>query len=212
MATEIEAKFLARGPGPLAQLAAADRLGRASLGPAHAFDEVDRYLDTDDGRLAAAGWACRLRERAGSMRASLKGPPDPQGAAWLHHRPEIEAPATDSIDPTDWPPSEAREGIERLSDGRPLHERFMLVQRRTERRVELDDAPIGTLTLDEVNVRHGDAKAGTLFVVELELATPTDASSLESLGELAEALAQRPGLEPDGRTKLEHAIAMIEST
>jgi inorganic triphosphatase YgiF len=212
MATEIEAKFLAHGPEPLAQLAAADRLGRAALGPAQSFDEVDRYLDTDDGRLAAAGWACRLRERAGSTRVSLKGPPDAQGAAWLHHRPEIEAPATDSIDPSGWPPSEAREVAEQLSAGRPLDERFRLVQRRTERRVELEGAPIGTLTLDEVSVRHRDWNAGTLFVVELELATPSDSSSLESLGELAEALARRPGLEPDGRTKLEHALAMIGST
>lgn len=212
MATEVEAKFLAHGPEPLAQLAAADRLGRAALGPALTFDEVDSYLDTDDGRLAAAGWACRLRERAGSMRVSLKGPPEPQGAAWLHHRPEIEAPATDSIDPSGWPPSEAREVVERLSAGRPLHQRFRLVQRRTERRVELDGAPIGTLTLDEVSVQHGDVNVGALLVVELELATPGDSSSLESLGELAEALAQRPGLEPDGRTKLEHAVAMIGST
>ncbi|HET8778057.1 MAG TPA: CYTH domain-containing protein [Candidatus Limnocylindria bacterium] len=211
MATEVEAKFLADGPEPLAQLAAADRLGRAALGPPQAFDEVDRYLDTDDGRLAAAGWACRLRERAGSIRVSLKGPPEPQPAAWLHHRPELEAPATDSIDPGDWAPSEAREAVERLSEGLSLHERFRLIQRRTERSVELDGVPIGTLSLDVVSVRSGETDAGTLFAIELELMSADDGSSREALAELADALARFPGLEPDGRTKLEHALAMIAS-
>ena len=51
-----------------------ESLGRAVLGPARTVDETDRYLDTDDGRLAAALWACRLRSREGTTRISLKGP------------------------------------------------------------------------------------------------------------------------------------------
>ena len=210
MATEVEAKFLADGPGALERLAAADRLGRASLGPPRAFDEVDRYLDTDDGRLAAAGWACRLRDRDGRLRVSLKGPAEAQAADWLHHRPEVEAPATDSLDPRAWPTSEARALLDRLSGGRPLQERFRLVQRRTEREVQLDGAHLGTLSLDSVAVvGDGVRDAGTLFAVELELQQAGDAVALGSLAELGDALARQPGLEPDGRTKLEHAVALL---
>ena len=121
MEAEVEAKFLADGPEPLERLTAADRLGRASLGPPRVFDEVDRYLDTDDGRLAAAGWACRLRERDGRFRVSLKGPSVAQRESWLHHRPEVEGPATDAFDPRAWPDSEARRLVEQLSGGLPLN-------------------------------------------------------------------------------------------
>lgn len=209
MATEVEAKFLADGPGALEQLTAAAHLGRAELGPPSTFDEVDRYLDTDDGRLQAAGWACRLRSRGASVRVSAKGPPDASSEDWLHHRPEVEGPATDSLNPHDWPPSDARALIVRLSAGRMLLERLRLVQRRTERSVTVRGTTLGTLSLDAVSVRDGERTAGSLFAVELELEADAGDAAGESLTALAAVLAARPGLEPDARTKLEHALAMI---
>jgi inorganic triphosphatase YgiF len=211
MAIEVEAKFLADGPAPLSRLAAAGHLGRAALGPASTFDETDRYLDTDDGRLEAAGWACRLRQRGASVRISLKGPPDAASGGFLHQRPEVEAPATESLDPSAWPASEAREMVERLSDGRPLRERFRLVQRRTERGVDLDGSSVGTLSLDEVAVRHDGHSAGTLFAVELELALGSEVHSAatDALSELGRELEAQHGLEPDTRTKVQHALALI---
>lgn len=209
MATEVEAKFLADGPEPLERLAAVTHLGGAVLGAPATFDEVDRYLDTDDGRLEAAGWACRLRSRGAAVRVSAKGPPDGASEGWLHHRPEIEAPAADSLNPGDWPPSDARTLIERLSAGRMLRERLRLVQRRTERVVTVGAGRLGTLSLDAVTVRNGELDAGTLFALELELDGDAGAWAREPLAELAAVLAARPGLEPDPLTKLEHALAMI---
>jgi inorganic triphosphatase YgiF len=209
MATEVEAKFLADGSGPLEQLAVATHLGGAALGAPTTFDEVDRYLDTDDGRLRAAGWACRLRSRGASVRVSAKGPTDSVSNDWLHHRPEVEGPATDSLNPDDWPPSDARALMERLSAGRILGERVRLVQRRTERSVTVDGTPLGTLSLDAVSVQSGERDAGMLFAVELELDADAGDGAGESLAELAAVLAARPGLEADPRTKLEHALAMI---
>ena len=75
MPTEVEARFRAESAEPLAELAGRARLGRARLGSPRTVDETDRYLDTIDGRLAAARWACRLRSREGTTRISLKGPP-----------------------------------------------------------------------------------------------------------------------------------------
>ena len=213
MATEVEAKFLADGPAPLEQLMEAGHLGPATLGPARRFDEIDRYLDTDDGRLGAAGWALRLRRRGDATRISLKGPADAATGGFVHHRPEVEAPASESLDPADWPPSDARALVERLSAGGPLRERFRLVQQRTERGVQLGGSVLGTLSLDAVSVRHGDHDAGTLYAVELELApgSEADPERLEALSELGRLLAARSGVEPDARTKLQHALALIES-
>ena len=87
MPTEVEAKFRAESAEPLIELAARPRLGRALLGIPRTVDEVDRYLDTDDGRLAAARWACRLRSREGATRISLKGPSTGAVTGWQHRRP-----------------------------------------------------------------------------------------------------------------------------
>ncbi|MGH2418639.1 MAG: CYTH domain-containing protein [Candidatus Limnocylindria bacterium] len=211
MATEVEAKFRADGPGPLEGLASLPRLGRATLGPARTVEEADRYLDTDDGRLAAARWACRLRSREGVTRISLKGPPrEAPSAGWHHRRPEIEGPATDEISPESWPPSEARELLTTLAGGRPLAESLRLRQRRTERSVTIDGGePIGTLTLDRVSLAAGEIDLGQLFVVELEL-DPHSEHGEPELENLAEALAALPGLAAEPRTKLEHALDRLQ--
>lgn len=209
MPAEVEAKLRATNLGVLAALAEAPTLGEAHLGPAHTFDEVDLYLDTPDGRLAAARWACRLRDRGDGPYVSLKGPAAAVSADGVHSRPEHEGPATASLDPSTWPPSEARDLLLDLSGRATLVERVRLLQRRTERAVTIRDRHVGTLSLDEVRVGRGERVLdGTLHVVELELAGDDDASVAE-LDRLAAALAMCPGLEPDPTTKLAHALAAL---
>jgi len=208
MATEVEIKFRARSGGALDGLAAIDRLAGAELGRPRTVAEVDRYLDTADGRLAGARWACRLRERGGAIRVSLKGPAEASGRAWLHRRAEVEGPANPATDPASWPPSEARDLLDRLRAGAPLAERFRLEQERTERSVAVDGVPIGTMTLDRVQVVGEGEVAGTLHAVELELADP-EGIEAGLVDRLARELADRPGLEPDDRTKLEHALDLL---
>ena len=208
MTLEVELKYHADGPGPLEHLATASGLGPATLGGARTVDEVDRYLDTTDGRLGAARWACRLRSRDGTIRVSLKGPPEPGSGGGLHRRPEVEGPAGDGLDPTAWPAGEARELLERLRDGRPLVERFRLLQQRTERPVAVGGAGLGTLTLDVVRVMRDDRRLGLLHAVELEL-TAGEGPGSAHLAELDAALAGVDGLERDDRTKLEHALDLL---
>lgn len=209
MRTEVEAKFLAGSADPLDDLAEREILGSARLGTARTVDEVDRYLDTDDGRLATAGWACRLRSREGRTRISLKGPPagttDGTTDGWHHRRPEEEGPATGEVDPGSWPVSPARELLASLAAGRTLAEFLRLDQRRTERAVEVGSERIATLTLDRVRMVSGSASLGELFVVELEL-DPTASGAERELGALAGAIEAIPGLAADPRTKLEHAL------
>ncbi len=209
MPTEIEAKFRAESAEPLVALATRPSLGRALLGTARTVDELDRYLDTDDGHLAAARWACRLRTREGGTRISLKGPRVGLAEPWYHRRPEVEGPATDVIEPEAWPGSPALDLLEKLRAGHPLGERLRLDQARTERAVRhADGSSIGTLTLDRVRMSHAGADLGQLFMVELEL-DASSGSAEHELAELATDLAATDGLVPEPRSKLEHALERI---
>lgn len=209
MPVEVELKYRAEGPAPLRALETARSLGSATLGEARTVEEIDRYLETDDGRLAAARWACRLRSREGTTRVSLKGPPEAGSGATVHRRPEIEGPATDSVDPADWPPSDARAFLDRVRDGHPLLERFRLRQQRTERSVRVGESALGTLTLDVVGIEAERRSRGTIHVVELELHADGHPDDEARLQRMATALESLPGLEPDPRTKLEHALERI---
>ncbi|MGI8657443.1 MAG: CYTH domain-containing protein [Candidatus Limnocylindria bacterium] len=212
MSTEVEARFRADGAQPLDELATHWSLGEAMLGPAVTVTEVDRYLDTTDGRLADARWACRLRARDGATRLSMKGPARAQGEPWLHRRPELEGPATDEIDPAAWPPSPAHDLLDRLRAGGDLHERLRFDQERTERSVELRRGHrIGTLSLDRVRMSNQQAHLGDLFVVELELDDPGESEEFE-LPRLAAALAAIDGLEPEPASKLERALERLDAT
>jgi inorganic triphosphatase YgiF len=213
MEIEHEAKLLAADAGALDRLASLESLDGVGLGPAAALDEVDRYVDTDDGRLAARRWACRIRTRGTTTIVSLKGPASPGDGAGIHRRPEVEGPTDGTDDPDRWPASPARDLVDELRHGRPLLERFRLEQRRVERPMELDARPIGVLSLDHVTVRRGDRHAGTFHVAELELrpdAVPGPSAAVDLLRRLVVAAASFGGLEPDPSTKLERAVALLE--
>ncbi len=208
MRAEVEAKFVADDPAPLAALEATSSLAFADLGPARVVPETDRYLDTRDGALASARWACRLRDREGAIRISLKGPAEATAGAWHHRRPEVEGPATTSTDPADWPESDARRLLVELAGGGALVERFVLRQERTERPVVVDGQSVATLSHDVVEILHGGRELGRLFVVELEL-TSAETMPADRFDALAAALAAHPGLRPEPRSKLEHALELL---
>ena len=208
MATEVEARFRATVPTALRRLATATQLGPGVLGSPHAFEEVDRYLDTADGALARVRWACRLRLRGSHAIVSLKGPPEAGSGGWLHRRPEVEGPAGDGLDPAGWPASDARARLDELRQGRPLEERVALHQRRTERAVAVDGLAVGTLSLDDVTATRDGTELGRYAVVEIELAT---ADGEDALRRLAAALAVIPGLVVEPQTKLERALELVRS-
>jgi inorganic triphosphatase YgiF len=213
MPIEVEARFRATGPTPLARLANISTLadGAAEFGAAITFEEVDTYLDTAAATLAAARWACRLRARDGRVTVSLKGPAEtPPSVGGVHRRPEVEGPATASHDPGDWPASPARDLVERLRQGAPLVERLALHQVRTERRVTLDGSTLAVLSLDAVSVHHVGGVRGTFHVVELELSSESGGREAE-LAELARRIAAEPGLAPDRLSKLERALEIVDA-
>lgn len=207
-AIESELKLIADDEAPLAGLATRETLGGARLGAPRTVDEVDRYLDTVDGRLAEQGWACRLRTREGSTTVSLKGPATHAEGAVLHRRPELNGPAASEATTSAWSRSEARDLLDTMSGGEPLVEQFTLVQTRTERTVEMRGRRAGILSLDRVRVVTGDVEVGMLHVVELELDPVTGPGARET-DHLSQALGQIHGLRPDPMTKIQHALALI---
>jgi inorganic triphosphatase YgiF len=204
---EVELKYAATDVA-LAGLATIERLGPAVLGPAATSNELDRYLDTADGRLAAALWACRLRTRGERTIVSLKGPPHSRTEDGVHRRPEVEGPATEDKDPAQWPESPAHAGLEQLAAGSSLVERLALLQQRTEREVRIGSERVGRLSLDRVRVSHTGRDLGAFASVELEL-SPDDAAE-QWLMPLRDALDDLDGLQRDPHTKLEHALALID--
>lgn len=205
---ESELKFWAADDGPLDALAAAATLGPATLGPPRGADELDRYLDTADLRLAAVHWACRLREREGRTILSMKGPAEHGAADAIHRRSEVEGVAGPGLIPSGWPPSTARDLLVDVSGGAPLLERLTLAQHRTERSVTVAGARIGLLSLDRSRVLHRARELGLLRVVELEFLSEALAAGLDP-DPLAAALDAIPGLVHDPLTKLERALAMV---
>jgi len=209
---ELELKYRADDVAPLRALRDVDSLGPVALGPASVADELDRYLDTADLRLAAARWACRLRTRDVRTTLSLKGPSRHDPGDALHRRPEVEGPAGPGTDPGRWPPSPARDLLASLAGGSAsqisLVERFTLEQRRTERTVLAGGRRIGLMSLDEVTVLRDSKARGTLLMVELEFVAgePPDPRLVAELGA---ALAVVVGLQPDPHTKLEHALKLL---
>jgi inorganic triphosphatase YgiF len=207
---EVELKVRAETDAPLRALAVADRLGPADLGPTIEVQEMDRYLDTQDDRLATAGWACRLRTRQGSTRISLKGPAQHTAGAALHRRPEIEGPADAARTPEEWPASAARRQLFELSGGRRLVERLALRQRRLERIASIRGQRIGTLSLDRVQVEHEGIEGGKFLAVELELDDAALADGFDP-APLVDAVLAIPGLTAEPHTKLQRALALLDS-
>jgi inorganic triphosphatase YgiF len=210
---ETEFKLSASDARPLQRLADMPRLGGLRLGNAETFLELDRYLDTADGRLAAARWACRLRYRSRKYLVSLKGPDAGatgmlEGA--LHRRPEVEGPANASLDPDDWPDSPARSHLLGFTGSEPLEERFLLRQLRTQRPVLKGRRHVGTLSLDRVRVVQRGEPLGTLWCVELELRAASAVPDDKAMGALLSDLMAVGGLEIEPLTKLERARALMD--
>jgi inorganic triphosphatase YgiF len=205
---EVELKLRAETDMPLRTLAEASRLDATDLGPADEVSEVDEYLDTTDGRLAAAGWACRLRTRNGATRISLKGPAQHAPGSSLHSRPEIEGPASTTAPREAWPPSPALDRLLELSGGEPLVELVTLRQLRTERSVTVHGERAGMLTLDRVHVELSGIERGGFLAVELELEPLALDRGLDP-AILGRALLAVPGLVEEPQTKLERAIALL---
>ncbi|MEJ7752798.1 MAG: CHAD domain-containing protein [Candidatus Limnocylindrales bacterium] len=194
MSDEVELKYAITDPETLqAQLDAGllDDVARFGDEPWRTVEIEDRYVDTEDGSLEAAGYGVRLRRIDGlrlvTVKSMARGAQQDGAPAALHRRMELEAPASARLDPATWPESPARERVESLTGGQRLRTRFTLLQRRLERELVADAGRV-TLSLDASEVKRRGRSLGTIATLEVESSDASDgllwrlAGPLESTG------------------------------
>lgn len=209
-AEEIELKLTVHQQGVIRTLLrrppAAGIAGFVPAGPVRIVGCVDRYFDTEGttawsaGALGRAGLRARLREQDGTVILALKSAISRDGA--VSRRMELQGPATNRLDPEDWPPSDARSRLKAVLDGRPIVEIAALRQRRLQR----DFGRAGTtveISLDEMTALDGRRVLGRQVEVEAELLS----GDVASLRDLAAALVKLPGIDIAAGSKLAFALA-----
>jgi inorganic triphosphatase YgiF len=203
---EVEVKLAVDDPvavRDLIEVADPERLaGFEASGAVRESRLLDRYLDTADGRLAAAGARARIRTGHGPARLALKYHGVDDGA--VTSRREIEGPATDALDPAEWPDSAARRELLRLKGADDLVEIARLRQHRVARDMERDDARV-ELSLDALEALDGDRVVATRWELEAELKRGQPGP----LHELAAALQSAGGTGPPTGAKLAFAIGAV---
>jgi inorganic triphosphatase YgiF len=162
----------------------------AGFGPAgerRTATVVDRYLDTAEGALEAAGARIRLRESHEGVTATLKR----RGVVedGVTARVELEGPATPGADPAAWPDSAARRALEELVGSSPLVETARLRQHRQIRDLVRGETRI-ELSLDHLEALDGERVVARRWELEAEL----KAGDRAGLAELSNALQTLPGV------------------
>jgi len=202
---EIELKYRMTGsPAGERLLAADDLAGFRAAGDAEIVHNEDRYVDTADGALAAAGYAGRFRTTGDDTIITLKGlrRQDDGGAA--HRREELEGPADLGTAAGDWPESAARDAVIAIAGGAALGELVRVRQVRRKRDYAADGATV-ELSVDDVEVVMGDRVIERFAELEVELREGDEAA----LQPLADLLAEIEELVPAETSKLERAMEAV---
>ncbi len=202
---EIELKYRMTDAATGGRLLAADELaGLAAAAPAETVLHEDRYVDTPDGALAAAGYAGRFRSSGDETIITLKGlrRQDDGGAA--HRREELEGPADLGSPVTAWPESAARDAVISIVGDATLGELVRVLQVRRKRDYAADGT-IVELSVDDVEVVMGDRVIERFAELEVEL-RQGDEAALEPLVDL---LSEIEELVPADTSKLERAMAAV---
>ncbi|MGD8398316.1 MAG: CYTH domain-containing protein [Anaerolineae bacterium] len=198
---EIEAKFAVPDDTTFQRLLARESIGMFRLDPPSAIEVRDRYFDTNDGDLYAAGYACRLRREGDRYLAGIKGLGDASGA--MHRREERETELTGPLPPSAWPAGPERTLVNSLSQEKPIVLLFEIIQERRRRQAYAGDQPVAELSFDRVQVRLRRSIADEYLEIEAELSSPGAQGQLDRL---VATLKEGWGLKPQVQSKFERAL------
>ncbi len=202
---EVELKFRMTDAATGERLLAGDELdGFHALGPAETSRVEDRYVDTPDGALTAAGYAGRLRTDEAGTLITLKGLRRIDDGGAVHRREELEGPAVEGEPALSWPASDARDAVVRLAGDQPLTEIARIRQTRRKRRYGRDGAVV-EVSVDDVSVIAGGAVVERFAELEVEL-REGDEAALEPLVDLLNEIEE---FVPAQTSKLERALAAL---
>lgn len=205
MPVEIEAKFLLRRPAQFERVLETLSCHDYSVTECETRNQVDRYFDTEDWRILAAGWALRHRRDDSSEKLTLKSVGSRDGL--LYRREEIEQPlraGTPSCEPT--APGPVEDKLEQLVNGAHRRELFTVENRRSHFRLHVQhgDPAIMDLCLDRARIISPGAAANGLFFTEIEV--ELEAGEPEAVAQLAAILEQQAGLLPSEFSKFERGL------
>jgi len=202
---EVELKYLVTSVAASERYLTAPRIGAFDAhDPARSSRIEDRYVDTDDGALALAGYAVRLRRSKSGTTVSVKSLGHSEGPGGAVRREELEGPADPVAGPADWPTSAARSLVMEQAGTAPLVE--LVTLRQIRRRRQIRDA--GTrveLSLDEVTVIAGGRQVGRFVELEAELRRGAESR----LAELAVIFDADLTLNRSAESKMETALAIL---
>ena len=201
---EIEAKFAIPNRQIYRELTRERELAGYRVEPIGIIRVADAYYDTPDGRLLAAGYACRIRSSDQGIVATLKGTGNAGGAIHRRDEQEVILPSMTS-EATGWPESPARSLAIQLAAGQPLDMLFELTQERARAQIMDGERYVAELSLDAVRVQVGKRPA-LYYELEAEL-TPTGTE--EDLTVIANTLSESWHLTPETRSKFQRAIARL---
>ncbi|OGO58010.1 MAG: hypothetical protein A2V85_01760 [Chloroflexi bacterium RBG_16_72_14] len=202
---EVELKFRMTDAGAGERLLAADDLaGFTARGPVTTVLHEDSYLDTPDGRLAAAGYAGRLRSSGEGTVITLKGLRGIEDGGAVHRREELEGPADAAVAPADWAASAARDRVVELVGETALEDLVTVRQSRRKRDYE-HDGTVAELSVDDVEVVAGGRVLERFAELEVELREGSEAA----LEPLADLLSEIEELVPAETSKLERALEAV---
>jgi inorganic triphosphatase YgiF len=176
--------------------------GARSAGPAHLRLVEDRYVDTADRRLEAAGLVARIRAGGPVAQLTIKSLALRRDGA-IHARMELESEAGDGDDPWSWPASAARDLLLATVGEAPLATLAVLRQRRYQRDVTIGSSVV-ELSLDEIGVTGRTGRTDAWVELECELRSGTE----EDLATIGAALARRLDLAAATSSKLKRALAV----
>jgi CHAD domain-containing protein len=203
---EIEAKFAIPNRQVYRSLLRLRTIAGFDLVPVRIIHVTDHYLDTADGRLLNAGYACRLRTEGEKVIATLKGLGEAADAIHRRDEQEVRLAAWDP-DVHTWPAGPARELALSLTAGRPLQPLLDMEQRRAKAKVMAGPRVIAEWSLDEVRAAVGRRPA---FYYELEAELLPDGTEPD-LSAIAAELQGKHGLMPEPRSKFQRALATLRN-
>jgi CHAD domain-containing protein len=203
---EIEAKFAIPNRAVYRRLARLRALAGYALTPIAVARVTDRYFDAADGRLLAAGYACRLRAEGDAVIATLKGLGGAAGAVHRRAEEEVRLPVW-TPDVAAWPASPARTLALELAGSAGLEPLFELTQTRAKADVLDGERRVAQLSLDAVRAAVGQRPA---LYYELEVELAPDGTEAD-LAKIASELATAWGLTPEPRSKFERALATLRA-
>ena len=203
---EIEAKFVVPHRATLQRLSETTELGGFQLTPGSVKTVQDSYRDTAGRTMYQSGYACRIRHKAGTSVATLKGLGRVVGG--VHERAEYEVALDTGEPPHDWPQSEARDLILSLCRDQEIPELFAVTQERTTRSITQGNRTVAEMSLDVVHF-HTGTQTYDSFEVEVEL---LEEGTRDDLQKMAHDLENNWHLQPQPLSKFERGLELLDGS